>query len=187
MREEKENRTTEKNRGWCLYRERARAATQNQQQPPQTTTSPRAAPPSMPGNLLLLSPHFFLACCEVAACKMIIHSACNTNSWADRDLVSFGSSIGPTCVLGRVSAQFIWVKSWPNFCFGPISTQLIQVESRPSLCFRARLDPINFGSRHAAHFFVGDSLDSIHFGSKRNPTLLWVWSGISSPLGQSLP
>jgi len=80
MREEKENRTTKKNRCWCLYRERGRTATWNQQQPPQTTTSPQAAPPSTPDNLLSPSPHFFLACSEVAACTMIIHSACSINS-----------------------------------------------------------------------------------------------------------
>ena len=103
---------------------------------------------------------------------MIIHFACSTNSWADRDLVLFGSSIGPTCgfgssfgpvylgqvlaqflfwddlgpiYLGRVSTQHVfWGLSQPNFSLGPVQTQLILGSDMQLIFCWGRFGPYSF-------------------------------------------
>ena len=102
-------------------------------------------------------------CGEVVACRMTIHSTCNTK------------------IICLCFGLCSWFESRPNVCFrsclglvylGWVSTQLFfWVESQPNLCFGVGLDPPQCGSGRDP-FSVRPSHDLVLMGVSRDPFIV---------------
>jgi hypothetical protein len=84
-----------------------------------------------------------------------------------------GSGIGLTLFVGRVSAWFIWVESWPSFCFGLVPTRFQWVKSRSSFCFGPSVDPLPHGSGLTSSKH-NNTLDFI----RQSNNTVYFWYGI---------